>query len=85
MKKIKISVLIIILIALATITTVNAAENVTDDLISQTQSDEILQSDDEYINNNQNLEFKLNVSADEYETTGNLTFNVYYMTLKKIQ
>ena len=78
MKKIKISVLIIILIALATITTVNAAENVTDDLISQTQSDEILQSDDEYINNNQNLEFNLNVSADEYGTTGNMTFNVYF-------
>ena len=78
MKKIKTIILIIILIVLATITTVNASDNSTD-LISQTQSDEFLQSNDEYINNNQNLEFKLNVSdTADYDTTGNLTFNVYF-------
>ena len=84
MKKNKICILIIIIIALTTLTTVNASDNITNeisnnDLIGINEVNEIIGSDDEYIYNNQNTKFTLEINnTQNYETNENITFNVHY-------
>ena len=73
-------IFIMILIILFTLPHVSAIDENSTDLISATNDDEVISSDNEYIDyDDPDTEFILEINdTKDYETTGNITFYIYF-------